>query len=505
LTGGAALKVAPKEPFAGRDVAFALEGLQPWRKVTVEFVDPLGKPAEWVTEEETRFTPVGGVPVTSRALFADASGRAGWLRVGTLDKEGVWSLRVTVDGATSSVSYPVGQLQLAGESTVTVGVELRRFQGSTSDVYYSALVPATLAVDLQSQLAWVVGQLGQRLGIQSRVIPAIYLAGNKPLFEQLGAAVGQTIGFEAGFFKSSGVRPGIYMRTDSYHTELLRTLTHEYVHLVLDELANGRPLPAWLTEGMASFYEYELGLAGGRADATRLRLYGHTDRATAAARSGAFLPLTTLESQADWNSQRDDVRIDLQYSEAYMAVRFLTEKHGAKATVDMVREIGQGRSLENAIASVLGIHYHVFRAQMDLWLGTWEDPARAEIGKYTRPLQGTMDSLDAIFERRAADLASNAPLSSRSPLKRTLASDAASLLKRTEALSAPPSLLDMHQRALTFLERAVRWLTLEAEYAETLAEAKLVEANNMIPEITARQVSLSRDINDLQFVYNLAK
>ena len=63
----------------------------------------------------------------------------------------------------------------------------------------------------------------------------------------------------------------------------------------------------------------------------------------------------------------------------------------------------------------------------------------------------------------------------------------------------------MHQSARTFLERTVRWLTLEAEYAETLVKAKLVEANNMILEIDARHNLLSRDINDLQFVYNLAK
>jgi hypothetical protein len=500
LTGGAALKVAPQAPLAGRDVAFALEGLQPWSKVTVGFVDPLGKRAEWVTEQEVRFNPVGGVPVTSRTLFADGSGRAGWLRVGTLDKEGVWSVGITVDGATSSVSYPIGQLQLAGESTVTVGVELRRFQGSTADVYYSAVVPATLAVDLQSQLAWVVGQLGQRLGIQSRVIPAIYLAGNEPLFKQMGAAVGASVGREAGFFKSSGVRPGIYMRTDFFHTELLRTLTHEYVHLVLDEQANGRPLPAWLTEGMARFYEYELGLEGARADATRLQLYPSADRATAAARSGAFVPLTTLESQADWNSQTDESRINLQYSEAYMAVRFLTEDRGARAPVELVKEIGRGASLEGAMAAALGVQYHVFLAQLAGWLKTWEDPARAQISPYVGSLQETMDSLEAIFERRNTGLRSDA-----TPLSRALASDAANLLKRHEALSAPPSLLDMHQGARTFLERAVRWLTLEAEYAETRAEAKLVEANNMILEIDARHNLLSRDINDLQFVYNLAK
>ena len=217
---------------------------------------------------------------------------------------------------------------------------------------------------------------------------------------------------------------------------------------------------------MARFYEYELGVAGGRADATRLQLYRDADLVTAAARSGAFLPLTTLESQADWNARTDKNLIELQYSEAYMAVRFLSEDRGAKAPVDLVKEIGRGASLEGAMAAALGMDYQDFRAQLAAWLANWEDPARAGIGSYARSLQGIVDSLDGIFDRRSADLASNAPLSSRAALKRALASDAAALLKRHEALSAPPSLLGMHQSALTFLGRTVRWLTLEAEYAE---------------------------------------
>ena len=39
------------------------------------------------------------------------------------------------------------------------------------------------------------------------------------------------------------------MRTDDFLTELQRTLTHEYLHLAMDELAREQPLPAWLTEG----------------------------------------------------------------------------------------------------------------------------------------------------------------------------------------------------------------------------------------------------------------
>jgi hypothetical protein len=52
---------------------------------------------------------------------------------------------------------------------------------------------------------------------------------------------------------------------------------------------------------------------------------------------------------------------------------------------------------------------------------------------------------------------------------------------------------------------AAAWLSLELEYAETLVEAKLVQANDMIPEINARDLSLGRSINTTQFVYNIQK
>ena len=484
-------------------MSFTLEGLPPWQEITVEFVDPRGTPAQWVTDQEVLIIEADGGPATHRVFHADASGRVGWLRIGTLDREGVWSVQITIDGETSKITYPVDQPQLAEQHMETVGVELRRYQGSVSNTYYSALVPTTLAVDLQSQLAWVMDRLEESPGIRNRQIPEIYLAGNSTLLQQIAQATGDDIGFEDGYYRSGGSRPGIYLRTDFYSSGLRGILTHEFVHLLLVEVAGGRALPAWLNEGMARYYEYELGLQGTRPAAVRILQFRDTDLAKSAALSDTLLSLTALESQPDWNSQTDTSRINLQYAEAYMAARFLIETYGAGSAVEIVRKIGQGSELSGAILEVTGSRYQDFREHFAEWLGDWKDPERTSIRAYIQPLNGIMDSADSISARRSADLASGAPLSSRIEVKRNLAGDAMALLNNAQGLSPPPTLQDLHQEALAYLGAVVDWLSLELEYAETRVEAKLVQANDMISEINARDLSLIRAIGTTQFVYNI--
>ena len=502
--GNIALEVNPDAPFAGRDISFTLRGLEPWQEVSVEFFDPLGQPAEWITEREVNIAQADAGPVTKLDLYADAAGATSWIRVGTQDREGVWTLEITIDGRTNSVSYAVSQLQLQVEQE-TLGVELRRYQGLVSNTLYSSLVPASLAVDLQSHLGRVVDELRERLGIQSSAIPNIYLAGNSLIFEQISQATGREVGFEAGYYRSGGDNPGIYMRADDLLTELQRTLTHEYVHLAMDELARDQLLPAWLTEGLARFYEYEIGLVAARPDATKLRIFHSADKARAAAVSGALIPLPSLESQSSWNSQTDEDRISLQYSEAYMAVRFLNETYGAEAAADVVREIGGRFNLASAIQNVSGLPYAQFEQQFVAWLKGWTDPERAEISPYVDALDGILDSAGAISQRRANELGSTAPRIQRIPFKSILHSDAQGLHTELRGLTPPVSVADLHQEALSYLDRYVQWLALELEHVETGVDAKRVEANNMIEEINVRKALLDRGMGVVKFVCNLGE
>ena len=360
------------------------------------------------------------------------------------------------------------------------------------------------AVDLQEHLAWVTDELWERLGIQSRQIPDIYLTGNRGLFEEVSRAIGEEVGFEAGYYISRGPRPGIYMRTDFLRSEVRMLLTHEYLHLVLDELAGSTPLPAWLHEGLAKYYEYEFSLQGERPNGARRLLYRNADTARSAALSGALLSLPSLESQADWNSQIDEARIRLQYAEAYMAVRFLTENHGANAPIDIARALAGGARLTDALQGSIALSYGEFQERLEGWLETWEDPTRTQIGEYIRTLDGIMSSEDAISQRRATDLESGDPLFQRVPVKRALVSDAEELVRELRNTPHPPRLESLHDDTLAYLATVVEWLSLELEYAETGMDSRRTQANEMISEIQARTNLVRRAIERERFTFHIS-
>lgn len=496
------MKVDPENPLAGRDISFSLRGLEPWQAVEVEFIDPRGVAVAWVTERELLFPKQGGVPISKNTLYADGSGAVGWVRVATMDTEGAWSMRLIINGETTTVSYSISQLQLP-VGLETVGVELRRYQGVATDTLYSALVPSTLAVDLQGHLTWVMDQLQQRLGLQSNQIPTIYLMGNRNIFEQVGEATATSVGSEPGFFRSGGIRPGIYMRTDFFRTAIQRTLNHEYVHLVLEEASSGRALPAWLNEGIAKYYEQELGLDGTRPDATRILLYEAIDSVLSAARSNTLAPLTTLESQAAWNARADTDLGIFQYAESQMAVRYLTETYGAAAPIDMVRAMGTGSPLAAAILEVTQVQYTDFGEQFADWLKTYEDPRRAAVREYVQVLGGIMDSWQEISRRRAVEVGRQVSLGQRVPIQQEFLSDVQALLVQLLNTSPPSQLQSLHQSAQQWLETVDRWLSLELEYFQTSSGQKLTQANETIPEVNGRLTQVSNNLGSVMFVYNL--
>ena len=503
ITADISLRVEPGQPLAGRDVDFNLTGLKPWQRASIEFVDPRGQPVEWVTEGEVRYTPINDVPVTKRTLYADGAGSVVWARIGGHDVEGQWSVGITLDGETTTVSYPVAQLQLPLAGKETIGAEFRRYQGIASDTYFSAFVFTSLAVDLQSHLGWVIDRLQETYGLRSGSIPDIYLAGNQSLFEKVSEAVGVELGFEAGYFKRGGARPGIYMQVDASASEVRRLLTHEYVHLVLDEDTDSTRLPAWLEEGLAEYTEYLLGLETGRRDLSRRQMYVSADQARLALSSGRFLSLSSIESRSAWNAQADKELIRLQYAEAHMAVRYLSEELGPRTSVDVARDIGAGASLSDAVAKATGVSYADFQDAFAAWLGDWRDPVRASVRSYIEALNGVMSDQEAIFDGRKADLVSNAPLPQRVPGRRALVSDATALRSVVEGLTPPAAVAALHDDAIAYLSRLVDWLTLELEYAQTGVDLRRREANAMIPEIDARNNSVNRDRIDVEYAYRL--
>ena len=304
MFGEVSLRIEPGQPMAGHDVSFTLTGLDPWQPVALSFRDPTGRSAEWIAPTETRFAWIDGSPITGQWFHADEEGSLSWTRIGTLDREGTWSVVVAVDGVDYPVEYPVMDLPLPKPESAELGVELRRYRGSVSDTYTSALVPAALTIDLQSYLVWTMVVLSSEMGIaRTSQIPDLYLAGSGDALDRIREEIGFDVPIEPdGFYSDVGGNPAVYIRTDYPLTSILRLLTHEYVHLALDEMSGGVRLPAWIDEGLATYAEYSLGLRSVRPDATRAQMYASIDVVKNAAASGTLFPLTSCNCSAIMSS-----------------------------------------------------------------------------------------------------------------------------------------------------------------------------------------------------------
>ena len=229
----------------------------------------------------------------------------------------------------------MSQLSLADQGTKTLGVEFRRHRGQASDTYYSSRVPAVLATDLQAHLSFAIGAIRERLGLSTAQIPDLYLVWGRENLRKTMAALGLELGWEGGFFWRRPPHDGIYGQVDSFRSSVLRLITHEYVHLLLDEEYGDRNIPAWLNEGLAEYFEYELALDDTRSDRSRRSMYDSADLASANAQAGTLFTLRSLESRRDWNARSDD-EVNLQYAQAHMAVRYMVETYGVRKVTDVI-------------------------------------------------------------------------------------------------------------------------------------------------------------------------
>ncbi|NQW22879.1 MAG: hypothetical protein HQ475_05480 [SAR202 cluster bacterium] len=495
--------MTPDVSYAGRNISFALSGLTPWKSVAISFIDPDGIAASWITADDVHLVDQDGTDATSFTMYPTATGELAWNRYGIHDKVGAWLLDTNLNGVRFLNGYNLDGLKLGGQEAVSVGAELTRHTGIGSTIYYSESVPTALVVDLQKHLSDTASLLERRVGINMGQVPDLYLLANREIMAQVASATNIKLGFEDGYYKNFGTRPGIYMRTDLLTTEVQRLLIHEYVHVVFDDLANGKELPAWLTEGLSRYYEYDIALSGLRPGATQLRQFRSADVARTAAQAGNLFSLGDLENQKAWNTRTGEDQISLQYSQAYMAVRYLNETYGPLSAKAAVEDIGLGFSLPHAIESVTGLAYSVFESQFNRWLAAWDDPDRASIAAYLSGLDVLLADVDAILKQRSKNLAIPASSSEASISRIQLVRSTEAAIDGLQALSPPDGAAALHQEAEEYFGRILVWLTLEFQHADTRDDIKRVQANLMIPEIDARELLLKRNLSNLQFVLHL--
>ncbi|MBI2370356.1 MAG: hypothetical protein HYV08_09015 [Deltaproteobacteria bacterium] len=117
---------------------------------------------------------------------------------------------------------------------------------------------------------------------------------------------------------------------------LRRVVTHEYVHVLLVQVA-GLRLPTWFHEGVAQLEE------GAQEDQGAL---------VAAHRGGTLAPLRQLEGPF---AELDARAAELAYQQSLAVVRFLVTRQAPGVLPDLLAEVARGAALDDALQRRAGV------------------------------------------------------------------------------------------------------------------------------------------------------
>ena len=160
--------------------------------------------------------------------------------------------------------------------------------------------------------------------------------------------------------------------------------------------------------------------------------------------------------------------------------------------VNIVRQIGNGASLQSAVLAATNVQYTGLQLLVENWLRDWNDSSRSDSHEYLKALDDMIAAMDDVFDQRSVDLLS--------PLDRTQSINARAGVRRQGGFGAgrhgaaavPESLQDLHLESREFFSVVLDWLKLELDHLETLLDARRLEANSLIPEVDARDTLLRR-------------
>jgi len=127
--------------------------------------------------------------------------------------------------------------------------------------------------------------------------------------------------------------------------QLVRTLTHEYVHAAIGAVAKPGSFPAWLNEGLAEYFE-------NRALGKRYLSPGERGVLRRLALDGTWMPLAGLSGQA--LTHLPDTRAAQAYLQSYGMVDYMVRSGGLPKLERLCGQLARSRSLRRALDQSFG-------------------------------------------------------------------------------------------------------------------------------------------------------
>jgi hypothetical protein len=125
-------------------------------------------------------------------------------------------------------------------------------------------------------------------------------------------------------------------------------IAHEYTHLVVDFMTKGN-YTRWLTEGVAQYMEREL-------------------------TGFAFASIKVAEQDKIYSFQEMTTNFDnlpdqsLAYHQSLAAIDYYVESFGFEALVNLLQELGRGKSLSQAMVDSTGLSLEIFESQVQEYI-----------------------------------------------------------------------------------------------------------------------------------------
>ena len=244
----------------------------------------------------------------------------------------VWEKALELDPSRSSLR------ELVDKTRRELALETRMDKGYSSrfSLTYDSEFKSLLAGKILDVLETAYNRVGVDLGYfpEARVQVLLY---TKKDFRELTAGPDWSGGLYDGKIR-------IPLGGATEMTPLLRNvLVHEYTHVVVYEMTKGN-CPTWLNEGVAE-------LEGRKEFNQPMAELGRV------ARHGGFLSFPLLEQPFSTLSGR---QVELAYQQSYGLVNFMVARYGWHKIQEILRLLGTGMSVQDAIGSALvdyGIDY----------------------------------------------------------------------------------------------------------------------------------------------------